>query len=134
PRLQDRAAQALNSLRHEHGALDFESAEVRHEFDGERLRDVQAERPNRAKSLIENLMVTANGVAARFLDAHGFPSLRRVVRSPERWDRIRALASQTGDTLRDNPDPLALNAFLAKRRAADPDRFTDLSTAVIKLI
>ena len=133
-RAQDRVAQALNQVRHEHGALEFESAEVQHVFVGDTLRDVGRERPNRAKSLIENLMVAANGVTARFLDARGFPSLRRVVKSPERWERIRALAAETGDALPDKPDSQALNAFLVKRRQAAPDRFLDLSTAVIKLI
>ena len=65
-------------------------------FDGDTLHDVRPQAPNRAKELIENLMIAANGVTARFLDARGFPSLRRVVKSPERWDRIRALAEQTG--------------------------------------
>jgi len=133
-RVQDRVAQTLKRVRHENGALEFESAEVRHVFAGDTLQQVNPERPNRAKSLIENLMVAANGVTARFLDARGFPSLRRVVRSPERWDRIRSLAAETGDRLPETPDSLALNAFLAKRRAADPDRFVDLSTSVIKLI
>ncbi len=133
-RVQDRVAQALNRVRHEQGALEFESTEVRHVFSGDSLSEVVPERPNRAKSLIENLMVAANGVTARFLDAHGFPSLRRVVRSPERWDRIRALAAETGDTLPDTPDSQALNAFLVKRRQAAPDRFLDLSTAIIKMI
>src|SRR5262249_50587163 len=76
----------------------------------------------------------ANTVVARFLDAKGFPSLRRVVRSPERWGRIRALAAETGDTLPDTPDSVALAQFLATRRAADPGRFVDLSGSVIRLI
>jgi VacB/RNase II family 3'-5' exoribonuclease len=133
-RMQDSVAQVLSRVRHEHGALEFESTEVRHVFSGDALSAVVPERPNRAKSLIENLMVAANGVTARFLDAHGFPSLRRVVRSPERWDRIRAVAAETGDTLPDTPDSAALNAFLVRRRQAAPDRFVDLSTAIIKLI
>jgi VacB/RNase II family 3'-5' exoribonuclease len=133
-RLQDAVAQSLNRVRHERGALEFESTEVHHVFSGDTLRQVDLERPNRAKSLIENLMVAANGVTARFVDARGFPSLRRVVRSPERWDRIRALAAETGDRLPDTPDAQALNAFLAVRRKAAPDRFVDLSTAVIRLI
>jgi len=133
-RVQDRVAQTLKRVRHENGALEFESTEVRHVFSGDTLQQVSPERPNRAKSLIENLMVAANGVTARFLDARGFPSLRRVVRSPERWDRIRGLAAETGDRLPETPDSQALNAFLARRRAADPDRFVDLSTSVIKLI
>jgi VacB/RNase II family 3'-5' exoribonuclease len=133
-RTQDAVAQVLSRVRHEHGALEFESTEVRHVFSGDALSAAVPERPNRAKSLIENLMVAANGVTARFLDAHGFPSLRRVVRSPERWDRIRAIAAETGDTLPDAPDSAALNAFLVRRRQAAPDRFVDLSTAIIKMI
>jgi exoribonuclease-2 len=133
-RMQDRVAQALNAVRHERGALEFESTEVRHVFAGDTLREVNPERPNRARSLIENLMVAANTVTATFLDQRGYPSIRRVVRSPERWDRIRALAAETGDQLPDAADSVALAAFLAKRRKADPDRYVDLSTAVIKLI
>src|SRR3989441_10976309 len=82
-RLQDAAAQALGRLRHEHGALEFETIEMRPVFDGDMLRDLRPETPNRAKALIENLMVAANGVSARFLDACGLPSIRRVVKTPE---------------------------------------------------
>src|SRR5258708_33187822 len=79
-------------------------------------------------------MIASNGVTARFLEAHGFPSLRRVVRSPERWDRIRDLASQSGVTLPAQADAEALSEFLVKRKAADPDRFADLWRTVIKLL
>jgi exoribonuclease-2 len=133
-RVQDRVAQALNRVRHEFGALDFESTEVRPVFDGDTLSDLTAERPNRARSLIENFMVAANGVTAKFLDARGYPTLRRVVKSPERWDRIRRLATETGDTLPDAPDSRALSAFLDRRRKAAPDTFVDLSLSVIKLL
>ena len=133
-RMQDRTAQALDALRHEHGALDFETIQVDSLFDGDTLHDVRAQLPNRAKKLIENLMVTANGVTARFLDARGFPSLRRVVKSPERWDRIRAVAAQTGDDLPTAADGKALGAFLARRKKADPDTFPDLSQTVIRLL
>ena len=133
-RLQDRVAQTLNAVRHQQGALDFETLEVQHVFDGDVLTDVKPERPNRAKALIANFMIAANGVTARFLDAHGYPSLRRVVRSPERWDRIRAVAEQAGDTLPERADAEALSQFLARRRAAQPDRFADLSLTVIRLL
>jgi exoribonuclease-2 len=133
-RLQDRVAQALDRERRARGALQFESIEVRHVFDGEAIRGVQPQAPNRAKSLIENLMVTANGVVARFLDASGSPSLRRVVRSPERWDRLRTLAADAGDQLPESPDPRALGALLVRRRIASPDTFADFSNTVIKLI
>jgi exoribonuclease II len=133
-RAQDRVAQALNRVRHEQGALDFQTIEVQHVFEGDALRDVRPQAPNRAKQLIENLMIAANGVTARFLEARGFPVFRRVVRSPERWDRIRALAAESGDALPDRPDTQALAGFLAKRRDAAPDLFPELSLAVIRLL
>jgi exoribonuclease-2 len=133
-RMQDRAAQILNDVRRKRGALEFETGEVRAVFDGDTLHDVAPERPNRAKSLIENLMIAANGVVAVFLDAHGFPSLRRVVRSPERWGRIQAVAGGLGEKLPDQPDSVALSAFLARRREADPSTFVDLSMTIIRLL
>src|SRR4051812_43293075 len=133
-RVQDRVAQALNAVRHERGALAFQTVEVQSVFDGDVLRDLQPQVPNRAKALIENLMVAANGVTARFLDAHEFPSLRRVVKSPERWDRIRALAAQSGATLPEAADSRALNDFLCRRKEAEPDTFPDLSRTIIQLL
>lgn len=133
-RLQNRVAQALNARRYERGALEFASTEVRHVFAGDALREVEPDRPNRARSLIENFMVAANSVTARFLDARGFPSLRRVVRSPDRWDRIRALAAAAGESLPEAPDSPALAGFLARRRKAEPARYADLSMSVLKLI
>ena len=133
-RIQDGAAQALSRVRHERGALEFQTVEVQTLFDGDTLRDLEPQTPNRAKALIENLMVAANGVTARFLDAHDFPSLRRVVKSPERWDRIRALAEGLGDTLPGSADSRALNDFLGRRKEADPDAFPDLSRTIIQLL
>ena len=132
--LQDRIAQALRRDRITHGALEFQTSEVRAEFDGERLAALKPEVPNRAKQLIEDLMIAANGVVARFLDRKGLPSIRRVVRTPKRWDRIVQLAGLTGDSLPAIPDSRALNDFLCKRRQEDPDRFVDLSLSVIKLL
>ena len=133
-RLQDRVAQAMKEHRHQHGALSLETVEARAVFDGEVLADLRAEQKNRAKDLIEDFMVGANGVTARFLDAKRFPSVRRVLRSPERWDRIVALAEALGERLPNQPDGVALEAFLRKRRAADPARFADVSLSVIKLL
>ena len=95
---------------------------------------MRPEKPNRARSLIENLMIAANGITAGFLDAVGYPSLRRVVRSPERWDRIRALAEVEGDALPEVADSKALAGFLTRRLCAAPDVFPDLSRTVIKLL
>ena len=89
---------------------------------------------NRAKQIIEDFMIAANGVTASFLESRRFPSLRRVLRSPERWDRIEELAARYGETLPSDPDAAALEAFLTKRRLAAPERFPDLSLTVIKLI
>ena len=133
-RIQDRVAQALSTQRHAHGALEFASDDVVHVFDDGRLSDVKAVAPNRALELIENLMVAANGVVARFLDARGFPSLRRVVRSPERWDRIRGLAADFGDELPESADSAALAKFLERRKQASPNTFVELSHRVIKMI
>jgi exoribonuclease-2 len=133
-RIQDRVGQALRKQRHIHGALSLETVEARPVFDGDTLSDLRGDRRNRAKDLIEDLMVAANGVTARFLDASSSPSLRRVLRSPERWDRIVALAVELGAKLPAAPDALALEAFLEVRRTAAPDRFADLSLAVIKLL
>jgi exoribonuclease-2 len=133
-RLQDGTAQALSRLRHEHGALDLETLEVRAEFDGDGVRGLRPERPNRAKALIENLMIAANGVTARFLDARRLPSLRRVVRQPARWDRLVEVARRANGQLPPAPDARALAEFLRARKSADPEGFVDLSHTVIKLL
>lgn len=133
-RLQDRVAQRLKAFRHEHGALDLETIEARPVFDGDVIRDLEAERRNRAKELIEDFMIAANGVTARYLKARKYPSLRRVVRTPKRWDRIVEVAAGYGATLPPEPDPGALGRFLAERKAADPLRFSDLSLTIIKLM
>src|SRR5204863_2464542 len=91
--------------------------------------DLKAEGLNNANILIEDFMIAANGVTARYLKAKGFPSVRRVVRSPERWDRIEAIARELDDPLPSDPDPVALEQFLVRRRKADPMRFPDLSLA-----
>jgi exoribonuclease-2 len=133
-KLQDRVAQAFGTMRHEHGALEFATIELSAVFEDDTLSELQPELPNRAKALIENLMIAANGVCARFLSSRGFASVRRVVRTPERWDRIVALAARTGDRLPAAPDSRALAAFLAKRKTADPGSFPDLSQTIIRLL
>jgi exoribonuclease-2 len=133
-RLQDRVAQKLKTLRHLHGALDLETIEARPVFDGDELKDLEAEKSNRAKDIIEDFMIAANGVTARYLASKKFPSLRRVVRTPKRWDRIVELATERGTTLPQEPDSKALEQFLVTAKAADPLRFPDLSLSVIKLM
>jgi VacB/RNase II family 3'-5' exoribonuclease len=133
-RLQDRVAQKLKAFRHVHGALNLETIEGRPVFDGDELKDFEAERKNRAREIIEDFMIAANGVTARYLASKMFPSLRRVVRTPKRWDRIIELAAERGFTLLQEPDSRALEQFLTVAKAADPLRFPDLSLSVIKLM
>jgi exoribonuclease-2 len=133
-RLQDRAAQALRDLRHQHGALSLETIEARAVFEGDVLTDLRVEEPNHAKQLIEDFMIAANGATAAFLEVRRVPSFRRVLRSPERWQRIVELARAQGGRLPAEPDPKALEAFLARQRDADPDRFPDLSLSIVKLM
>jgi exoribonuclease-2 len=133
-RLQDRVAQSLHNYRHAQGALSLESIEARPVFDGEQLRDLEVVEHNRAKDLIENFMITVNGVVARTLTAKNFPSIRRVVRTPKRWDRIVEIVAQHGTKLPETPDSKALEIFLNQARAADPLRFPDLSLSIIKLL
>src|ERR1035441_8836987 len=80
-RIPDRGAQAMKKLRHQHGALSLETIEARPVFDGDSLADLRADEKTRAHELIEDFMIAANGVTARYLDRRGFPSLRRVLRS-----------------------------------------------------
>jgi exoribonuclease-2 len=57
-----------------------------------------------------------------------------VVRAPDRWDLIVKLARDAGDQLPDEPDPVALSQFMARRRADDPVHYPDLSLAIVKLM
>jgi exoribonuclease-2 len=133
-RIQDRVAQALKTVRHLHGALTLESTEALPVFDGTMLSDLRPDEKNRAHELIEDFMIAANGVNARYLASRGLPSLRRVLRTPKNWDRIVALAAQCGERLPAGPSAPALNELLTKRRAADPAGFAVLSLSVIKLL
>jgi len=133
-RLQDKAAQSMRNLRHVHGALSLETLEAKPIFDGEQIRDLKVGNKNRATDIIEDCMIAANGVTARYLTSRKFPSIRRVVRTPKRWDRIVDLAAEHKFGLPADPDSKALDEFLIKERAADPLRFPDLSLAVIKLL
>ncbi len=133
-RRQDWVARRLRASRHEEGALELETLEVRARFEGDAVVGLAREERNRAKELIEDFMIAANGVIARFLERHDFPIMRRVVRSPERWRRIVDIAQHLGEKLPPEPDAKALQEFLVRRRAADAMRFPDLSLSVIKLL
>ncbi len=130
--LQDEIAQTLKNERYRHGALNIETTEVRPLLLNAQVVGVVKQQKNRATELIEDFMIAANGVVARMLQ--NVSSLRRVVKTPERWSRIVELAAQRGEQLPPEPDSKALNEFLMRRKAADPDHFADLSLAVIKLM
>jgi exoribonuclease-2 len=133
-RTQDRVAQAMRRLRHVHGALSLQTPEAESLFDGDTLVDLRPQTANRAKELIEDFMIAANTATVRTLALKAFPSIRRVLRSPERWDRIVALAGELGDRLPATADGEALAKFLARQRAHSPEKFPDLSLAVVKLL
>ena len=132
--LQDKAAQWMVGARFQHGALELETIETRPVMLGGEAVDLARQTKNRATSLIEEFMVAANGVMARFLDEAKVASIRRVVRVPKRWERIVELANGLGTVLPAEPDSKALNEFLLAQRAKDPVHFPDLSLAVIKLM
>ncbi len=132
--LHDQAAQRLRRRRHEHGALDFETIEARPVTQDGRVVDLVVVHKNRARELVEDLMIAANGATARFLEERGCSSIRRIVRKPKRWDRIVELAASLGFTLPAEPSATALSDFLAARRTAEPEKFGDLSLSVVKLI
>jgi VacB/RNase II family 3'-5' exoribonuclease len=133
-RIQDTAARAMSRLRHLHGALSLETIQAKPLFGDGEILGLQVEKKNRANGIIEDFMIAANGVTARYLASKSFPSLRRVVRIPKRWERIVDLAAERGFDLPHEPTATALEAFLTKEKAADPLRFPDLSLSVIKLM
>jgi len=133
-RIQDAAARALKESRHRRGALTLDTIEGRPIFDGDNVRDVTASGRTRASELIEDFMIAANTSTAQFLESRGFWSLRRIVRMPERWLRIVALAAETGTQLPAAPDGRALEQWLLAQRGRDADRFADLSLSVVKLL
>ena len=133
-RLQDRVAQAMKSRRHHQGALSLQTIQTRALFNGDVLADLLPDEDNRARQLIEDFMIAANGVTAKYLEGKGVASLRRILRTPERWDRIVALAATLGDRLPDKADAGALEAFLVKRQHADALRFPDLALSIVKLL
>lgn len=133
-RLQDKAAQMMKSFRHSQGALVLETIEAKAIFEDDLLLDLLPEERNRAKEIIEEFMIAANGVTIRYLTSRNIPSVRRVVRAPKRWERIVEIAAEHAFKLPKSPDPKKLEMFLTMAKAADPLRFPDLSLAIIKLL
>ncbi len=133
-KLQDKAAQCMLGSRFQHGALDLETIETRPVMLKDEAVEIAKLEKNRATSLIEEFMVAANGVIAKTFEDAGVASIRRIVRTPKRWDRIVELANGLGTTLPAEPDSKALNDFLLAQKQKDPDHFPDLSLAVVKLM
>ncbi|HET7145367.1 MAG TPA: ribonuclease catalytic domain-containing protein, partial [Anaerolineales bacterium] len=126
-RLQDQVARGMKNLRHVQGALSLETIETKPLFDGDQIRVLEMQEKNCAREIIENFMIAVNGVTARYLSDNKSPSIRRVVRTPKRWDRIVEIAAEHKFKLPELPDSKALDEFLVRQNAADPQRFPDLS-------
>ncbi len=133
-RLQDNMAKKLKTHRYDNGALYLETVEASPVFEGDEIRDVKEDRANSAKAIIQEFMIAANSVVVRFLYNKNFPSIRRVVRVPKRWDRIVELAAEWKYKLPVQPDAKELDKFLLGVKTSDPVRFPDLSLCVIKLL
>jgi exoribonuclease-2 len=134
-RLQADAAQHLHQLRREHGALELETIQASPVVDDDgKVTDMAVTERNSARDLIENFMIAANVAMAQFLESRGVCSLRRIVRTPERWPRIVEIAESLNDKLPPEPDSRALADFMARRKAADPAHFPDLSLSIVKLL
>ncbi|MGC1463988.1 MAG: RNB domain-containing ribonuclease [Terracidiphilus sp.] len=133
-KLQDAAAQRMVDGRFQHGALDLETIETRPVMLDDQVVQIKSLEKNRATSLIEEFMVAANGVVARAFEQGGIASIRRIVRTPKRWDRIVEVAAGLRTTLPAEPDSKALNDFLLAQKKKDPDHFPDLSLTVVKLM
>jgi len=133
-KLQDEAAQRLRATRFKSGALAIDSIETTPTLVNGQVTGLQTMLKNRATELIEDFMIAANEVIARLLSSNGAASIRRVVKTPERWPRIVELAASMGETLPATPDSSALNNFLMKRKAVDPVHAPDLSLSIVKLM
>lgn len=134
-RLQDEVARSLHELRRRCGALELEREELVPVVDESgRVVRLDERRHNRAQVIIESLMVAANTSMAELLEAKGVPSLRRVVRAPERWPRMVETAAALGHELPAEPDPRALSDFMSLRRAADPGAYAELSLSILKMM
>jgi VacB/RNase II family 3'-5' exoribonuclease len=132
--LQHKAGKRLLEFRRRRGSLEFESVESAPVFDEGMPKDLRTVRTNSARRIIENFMVAANVEMAEFLEENNLTSIRRVVKTPARWTRIRELAEKYGTILPREPDSNALSEFLKIRKAAEPEKFADLSLAIVKLI
>jgi exoribonuclease-2 len=133
-RLQDEASARLGSYREERGALELDTLEVKTVMQGGQVSDLVVVEKNKARRLIENFMIAANGVMSGFLENAGIPTIQRVVRIPNDWKGIADVARAHGASLPAAPDAKALSKFLAEQKKANPEGFPDLSLTVVKLL
>jgi VacB/RNase II family 3'-5' exoribonuclease len=132
--LQTDTMKRLKKNRREEGALELNTIEAEAVVEGDLVRDLVIQRQNMARCLIEEFMVAANGTMVNYLGTAGIPMIQRVVRTPKYWDEIIITAATYGETLPAEPDVKALAKFLIRQKAADPERFPDLSLTIIKLL
>ena len=132
--LQDEAAERLNKFRIEQGALEFDTIEAKPVIREEKVIALVIQEKNRARSIIENIMIAANVTMSQSLRNAGIPMIQRVVRVPKNWPGIMSVAAAYHETLPLQPDAKALAQFLHKRKIADPERFPDLSLTIVKLL
>lgn len=133
-RLQFAVAHQLSSFRERAGAITYSECEAVPVVLEGRVTGLTMPNPSCAREMIESFMVATNIAMAGYLRSKRIPALRRIVREPKRWDRIREIASHLGERLPEEPDARALSAFLAGRKAADPAGFGDLSLTIVKLL
>jgi VacB/RNase II family 3'-5' exoribonuclease len=132
-KLQFETATRLSGLRAQHGALELGTIQANPVVNEQgKVTELAVVEPNGARELIASFMISANVAMAKFLEAAGRPSLRRVVRTPKYWSRIVEIAEELGEKLPAAPNSQALAEFLQRQKAADPVHFPDLSLAVVK--
>lgn len=133
-KLQNEAALALRAERVRQGALEFNRTEADPVVVDGHVQEIRNKTHNDATDLIEEFMIGANGVGARMLKAAKRSCIRRIVKTPERWDRIVELVGRHGTKLPSEPDSGALNTFLQAQRVSDSIHYPDLALAIIKLM
>jgi exoribonuclease-2 len=103
-RWQDDAAQRLDNVRERAGALNIETVEARPVMANGRIIDIAVVETNRARDLIENLMIAANVAMARYLAGADVPRSGASCASPTliasskllKWARPAGGAGQPG--------------------------------------
>jgi len=132
--VQAAVKERIKTLRNDRGSLTLHTPEATTVAKDGQVLDLELVETNPARELIENFMIAANISTSHFLESKGIPSIRRIVKIPERWPRIVEVAAEYGENLPETPSPTALAQFLIKRRSEDPLRFPDLSLTIVKLL